>query len=139
MTLYTLIQNLKDVALCQPNIRLAEEGNVYDICNAQKANMYASFVITQGQHSEDSQMTYFNLTLFYIDRLDEDMESNRLQIQSIGKEILSNIIKTICQDYDIDCGEVRYQPFTQKFLDECAGVYATVTFEIMNEYCPELY
>lgn len=135
MTLYNVIRNLENFALAIPNIRTASDGDVYDAMNNNPTLQYGVFFITQNTHQEFEQMDRYGLTLFYIDRLDDTLEDNRLQIQSIGKEVLSTIIRDFCDEYDIDLPTMLYTPFTQKFKDLTAGVYVTIDLEIYKDSC----
>ena len=140
MTLYETIDWLKKIALKHPNIGSASEGNIYEYMNANPSVKYGVFFITQGTHSQDEMFNHFEFTLFYVDRLVDDMEENRLQIQSAGKEMLSNIITFFCEEFDAECDNITYQPFTQKFTDLTAGVYATITIDMPKDViCPEEY
>ena len=140
MTLYETIDLLKKIALKHPNIGSASEGNIYEYMNANPSVKYGVFFITQGTHSQDEMFNHFEFTLFYVDRLVDDMEENRLQIQSAGKEMLSNIITFFCEEFDAECDNITYQPFTQKFTDLTAGVYATITIDMPKDIiCPEEY
>lgn len=140
MNLFQTIDNIKNIALTQPNIRTASEGNVYSIMNTTPDIRYGVFVITQGTHRSDDVFNYFNFNFFYVDRLVDDMESNRLQIQSIGIQMLNNILNTFADEYDIDLNsDIQYNPFTQKFADETAGVYCTITLEVPKDGCAETY
>lgn len=139
MTLYTLVNTIKEIALKQPNVGSANEGNVYEI-NSNPSVQYANVTITQDSHTQDEMYDHYGFTIFYIDRLVDNMEANRLQIQSIGKEVLSNIITILEETYDVEHQEVRFQPFTQKFVDETAGIYVSVTFDTIREIiCGEDY
>ena len=140
MTLYETIDLLKKIALKHPNIGSASEGNIYEYMNANPSVKYGVFFITQGTHSQDEMFNHFDFTLFYVDRLVDDMEENRLQIQSIGKEILSNILTFFCEEFDAECENISFQPFTQKFLDLTAGIYSTITIDVPKDViCPEEY
>lgn len=140
MTLYETISVLKKLALTQPNVRDAKDGSIYDIMNANPSCQYSSVVITQNTHREVEMFDRYGLTIFYVDRLVDNLEGNRLQIQSIGKEVLSNMINTFCTDFDVECDEISYTPFTEKFVDECAGVYCSITLEIPKDTtCAEYY
>ena len=140
MTLYETIDWLKKIALKHPNIGSASEGNIYEYMNANPSVKYGVFFITQGTHSQDEMFNHFEFTLFYVDRLVDDMEENRLQIQSIGKEILSNILTFFCEEFDAECENISFQPFTQKFLDLTAGIYSTITIDVPKDIiCPEEY
>lgn len=140
MTLYQVIKGLERIALTHPNVRTAENGNIYEILNANPSVEYNAFVVTQNKHKDTDQFSYYGLTLFMVDRLVDDLESNRLQVQSMAKQLLSNIIMTFCNEYDIDVPTIVYQPFTQKFQDLTAGMYAQVEFEIpLDLVCAEEY
>lgn len=140
MTLYKLVEILKQIALRQPMIRTAGEGDIYDMMNANPSIDYGVFFITQQTHTQDERFDHYNLVLFYIDRLVSDLDDNRLQVQSIGKEVLTNIIRTIEEDYDIDAGTISYTTFTQRFHDECAGCYVQLVLDIPLDYlCAEEY
>lgn len=137
MTLYNIIEKLKYIALQQPNIRLAEEGSVYEIMNSNPSIKYNAFVISQQNHRKDEQFAYYTFNLFVIDRLVDDLESNRTQAQSMAIETLTNIIYTLENVYDVDIeNNMNFTTFTQKFADECAGAYLQITFQVEKElYC----
>lgn len=140
MTLYQIVEKLKEIAMKHPNIRTVGEGNIYDALNANPSIKYDVFYITQGTHTQDESFDHYHLTLFYISRLENDLDKNRLQIQSIGKEILRNVVKTFVTENDVEIDTISYTTFTQKFADECAGCYADVVFDIPLDYiCEENY
>lgn len=140
MTLYQVISLLKAIAQRQPNIRTVGEGNIYDALNANPSVDYDVFFITQQTHTQDEDFDHYNLTLFYVSRLDNNLDENRLQIQSIGKEILSNVIHTFENETSCELGTTSYTMFTQRFADECAGCYAQVIIDLPVDYlCEELY
>ena len=139
MTLYNIIDILKKIGLQQPNIRTAEEGSVYDILNANPSVKYNAFVISQQNHRKSEQFAYYTFNLFVVDRLVDDLESNRTQAQSMAIETLSNIIYTLENVYDVEIeSDMNFTTFTQKFKDECAGAYLQVTFICEKEiYCSD--
>lgn len=133
MTLLQLVDKLQTIGLSQPNVRTAGEGNIYDFLNNNPSVKYGVFFITQNSHIEYEDNERYGLTLFYVDRLEDDMESNRLRIQSHGKQVLSNILTMFCNSFDIDFPEATYTSFTQKFVDECAGCYVNILIEIYKD------
>lgn len=140
MTLYQVINILKGIANTQPNVRTVGEGNIYDTLNANPSIKYGVFFLTQGTHTQDDTWDHYNFSLFYVDRLENDMESNRVQIQSIGKEVISNVVRTFENEYECESSTISFTPFTQRFADECCGVYAQLTFDIIRDsYCEEVY
>lgn len=141
MTLYQITSYLKQIALSSPYIRTAEEGSVYTIMNGNPHSRYGVFVISQTQHRQDDIFDYYGFNMFVIDRLVDDLESNRLQIQSLAKEVLANTILTlITKFYGITHNELQFHPFTEKFVDLTAGQYVQVTFQVpRNLICPDDY
>ena len=140
MTLATIIETLKMIALKHPNVNSAYEGNIYEILNANPNNKYASVVITQQSHTTDEVYDHYGFVIFYVDRLLNDLDENRVQIQSCGKSMLGNIITFFCEEFEAECDNITYQPFTQKFVDMTCGVYCTITIDTVKDViCPEEY
>lgn len=133
MTLFEIVDILKKIALNQPNIRSVSDGSVYDALNNNPSVHYDVFHISQTTHQEDFETDYYGLQLFYISRLEDSLEDNRLQIQSIGKEILGNVIRTFSENFSIDYPTITYIPFTQRFNDLTAGVYCNVRLEVPKD------
>ena len=139
MTLYDLIHKLKDIALRLPNVRTFAEGSVYDVMNGKNNIEYDCIVLSQDTHRADESFNYFTFNIFYISRLVSDMEENRLQVQSLGIEVLNNLFNILSDKYDIEIeNNIQYNPFTQKFVDECCGVYASLVLNVPKEFlCAE--
>lgn len=109
-----------------PTIQMIVRGDAFKL-NACASAKYPAFAWVQGVHTltEDWRMLRVSLTLFYIDRLNEQQD-NTLQIQSAGVEALADILQR-CEGAGVYTdGQITYQPFTQRFADECAGVFANV-------------
>ena len=127
MTLFELINKLKDIAISKPNINYVGDGDVYTLNSLPNID-YSVFFITQNDHSIYQDTITYNLNLFYIDRI-SDSEDNVLNIQSDGMLQLTNIINTLVFSEDVDVeGEISFTPFIQRFADQCAGVYCNVRF-----------
>lgn len=133
MTLFQIIQILKQIALTQPNIKSATDGSIYEVMNTNPSVKYDVVHFSQTTHQSDEETDYYGLNIFYVSRLEDSLEDNRLQIQSIGKEVLDNIIRTFCENWNIDFPVITYTPFTQKFNDLCAGCYCNLRLEIPKE------
>lgn len=139
MTLFQIIESLKKIALTQPNIRTAMDGDVFDAMNANPSVKYGVFHVTQTTHTEDEQFDNYGFNLFVIDRLEVD-DTNRVSAQSTAKQILSNIIATFCETFDAEHEVITYQPFTQRFKDNTCGVWASVTMQVVKDYsCAEIF
>ena len=139
MTLFEIIKIIKDISLLQPNVRTASNGDIFDSLNGNPNVKYGVVHINQTTHNETETTDNYGLNVFYVDRLEVD-KNNQLQIQSTGKNIIGNIIHTLCEQFDVDCPNITYTPFTERFKDECAGVYANLTIQIVKDYsCAEQY
>ena len=137
MTLLEVVNELKAIGMSQPNVRSTGEGSVYTYMNGNRSSKYAVFFISQTQHRQDDEFDYYGFNLFHINRLDSTLENNRLQEQSIAKEVLSNIVKTFCTLHDAEVEQLVFHPFTEKFVDETCGMYVNVEFQIPIEYTCE--
>lgn len=133
--LLNIVDRLKEIAESVPSVNTAKEGNIYDIMNGNREIQYGVFVITQGTHRASETSMYFNFNLFYIDRLVDDLESNRLQVQSAAIEILRNIINEYVDENDFDRTEISFEVFSEKWVDLCAGAYANVSIVVPIDDC----
>lgn len=126
MTLYELTNKLLEIAKSKPNINYVGEGDIYELNQLPNIN-YSVFYITQGTHTVEENTAQYTLNLFYVDRL-TDTKDNRLIIQSNGIDAITNILNTLDYTEDIDLiYPLSFTPFNQRFADDCAGVFCTVT------------
>lgn len=138
MTLLEFIKILEGVASRQPAVKMIVQDSVFRL-NDNPSDKYGAFVWTQGQHSEglDSDFRTLRFSLFYVDRLLND-KSNQAEVQSTGVEVLSNVIRTLADEFGVN--EWSIDTFTQRFTDECAGAWATVSFLVpINGTCPAIF
>lgn len=133
MTLKEIITKIKKVAKKQCNIGYVCEGDIYSLNSLPNID-YSVIFITQQNHSITADLCEYNINLFYVDRLFGD-DTNRLDIQSHGITIINNIINELSStDIDVDVEyPVSFTTFTQRFTDECAGVFATIKITTDNE------
>lgn len=139
MTLSDTIRIIETVARLQPSVHTVVPNDIFAL-NAMPDAEFAVFGWTQGQHtiSPESSLANYSFTFFYIDRLTAD-QSNRMEIQSVGIQVLDNIIR-ILEDAGAQIGTHTYTTFSQRFVDECAGVYASVTLSVpLDGICGEGY
>jgi hypothetical protein len=131
MTLEETIRTLEAVALQQQSVAMVIDNDIFKL-NAIPNAKYAVFAYTQGEHltSVSGDLATYRLTLFYVDRLLAD-KSNQTQIQSTGTQVLRNIL-TMMSELDFQVDNMPIQPFTQQFVDECAGVYCSVAIGAAN-------
>lgn len=140
MTLFNLIHTIKHIALNQPNVRTFIEGDIYENLNSNPSVNYNCICLTQSNHTTNGDFSQFGFNIFFVGRLVDDMEDNRLQTQSIGIEVINNILKVLEEVYDIEYSNPTFTTFTERFADECAGVYCSVTLITEKEiYCAEGY
>ena len=137
MTLKQVITELCKIALTQHNVRTAGYNDLYGALNTDASIQYDVWFVTQNQHQSEGDFDRYGLNLFYISRLENTDGDNELQIQSIGKEVIDNVVKIFCELYDAEVyGVTYYQPFTQRFASLTAGIYAIITLEVpKNSIC----
>ena len=130
MTLTETIRQIETVASGTPSVSSIVRNDIFRLNTLPDAE-YAVFGWTQGIHtaSVESSLVTFNFTLFYIDRLRAD-KRNELEIQSVGIQVLDNIIRTLNENGVYADNEYTFQTFRQRFLDECAGVFASVRLQV---------
>lgn len=129
----------KAVSLIQPNVRQSGEGDIVKNLNGNKRNKWNYTNIHLDYAEESDGMMRYNCVLVYASRLDDDLESNRLQLQNLAILSLQNIIRGMAEELDLEVGTIQYRTFTQRFGDETAGAYATVIFEEAVDECYEEY
>ena len=138
MTLQDVIRIMEKAASVQPGIAMLVRNDIFRL-NGYADARYGVFAWTQQQHQQVSDdLIRYSFSLFYVDRLTAD-KSNQVAVQSAGIEILGNVIRTM-QDAGCYPNQATFTTFNQRFLDECAGVFCNVSFEVpVAAYCPEEY
>ena len=138
MTLLETIRLIEQVAAAQPSVNMIVENDIFKL-NACPDALYGVFAFVQGQHSKsaDSDFITYNFSLFYVDRLKAD-KSNQLEVQSVAAQTLGNILRTI-DEYYLEVADYTLQPFNQRFSDECAGMYASVSLQALDSPCGETF
>ena len=130
MTLTEVIHTIEAVAGGQPTIHSIVRNDIFRL-NTYPDAKYSVFGWTQGQHAADisSSLITYRFTFFYIDRLTHD-KSNQVEIQSVGLQVLDNIIRLLEQNGVYSATEWTYTTFNQRFTGETAGVFASVAFQV---------
>ena len=138
MTLQQVIKAIEVLASEQPSVNMIVRNDIFRL-NSKSDARYGVFGWTQGQHSTsvDSSLFTYSFTLFYVDRLKND-KGNEIEVQSVGIQTLDNILKGL-DDLGISANSTySFQTFNQRFLDECAGVFCSVSFQVpATSICPE--
>lgn len=135
MNLYQTVQYILSVAKAQPNVGLAYEGDVYDLNELQNI-AYPAVVVAQNTHAESGEWRGYGFNIFYVDRLTDD-KKNRLEIQNIALEVLSNIYKVLVESGFEVQGEMRFHPFDERFDAECAGMYMELVLQSEESLCAD--
>lgn len=138
MTLFDTINAIEKVASRQKAVHTLVRNDIFRI-NAKPDVRYGALAWTQGQHSSSGSMWKFSFSLIYVDRLTND-KSNQTEVQSVGIATIENILRTLEEKNIFPVDGYSFQAFNQRFLDECAGVFCNVTFEVGKDtVCPETY
>ena len=138
MTLLETIRLIERIAAGQPAVGMVVRNDVFRLNSFSDAR-YGVFAWTQGQHETDADGAFFtySFTFFYVDRLTED-KGNEIEVQSTGVQTLGNIIRALDENGAL-AGDWTYTTFNQRFLDECAGVFASVSLRVHADGpCPDL-
>jgi len=131
-----VVNELIKIALTQHNVRSAGYGDIYNFMNTTPNIKYNVFYVTPAQMQSEEEFDRITLNLFHISRLENLEGDNILQLHSISKEVLDNVVKIFCEEFDTDTyGTTYYQMFNQRFQDLCCGCYMTVTLLIPKSLC----
>ena len=140
MTLQQVIKAFEVVASQQPSVNMIVRNDIFRL-NSKSDARYGVFGWTQGQHSSsaESSMVTYSFTFFYVDRLKNDV-SNQIEVQSVGIQTLDNILRKL-DDMGIYVNSTyNFQTFNQRFLDECAGVFCSLTLQVpVMSLCSESF
>jgi hypothetical protein len=140
MTLSQCTHVIENVAAVQPSVNMIVRNDIFRL-NSYPDARYGVFAWLQGRHSFDVEgdLVRYRYTFFYADRLTAD-HGNELEVQSVGVETLSNIVRRLAELGVPAVGEMDFTAFNQRFVDECAGVYSTLTFEVPTGFvCGEVF
>lgn len=132
MNLKQVIRAIERVAAGQPAVGSIVRNDIFRL-NAAPSVKYGVFAWLQGEHrtSLDSSLMEWNFTFFYADRLTEN-KGNEIEVQSVGVETLENILRTL-EDLGVYAGEHAFNTFNQRFSDECAGVWCSVSLAVPKD------
>ena len=142
MTLEHLLHSIANYGISRKIINYSAAGSsIADLNNKSVREYPILFTAPTGSHSVTRDTTQFTLTLYYIDRLEED-SSNDIAIYSTAIEQLKNIITGIGEiDGVIDVSEeYSIENFidTETLSDRCAGAYSTIEIITLNDViCPD--
>lgn len=133
MTLLETIRQIEGAAMRQPSVNMIVRSDVFRLNDAPQQK-YGVFAWLQRQHSGSiaSDLLTYGFTFFYVDRLTED-QHNRTEIQSVGVQTLDNIIRSL-SDAGLEASSWNFTAFSQRFADECAGVYCNVELSVPRDY-----
>lgn len=138
MTLQNLLTKISQLAINQELVNCAQAGT--DIYNLNVGTIEAYPVLFSsptGSHRVGENTTVYTITVYYIDRLLSD-SSNDLDIISIGIEQLKNLIRGIEEIEGVVNVEREYNIVsfteTERLSDKCAGDYATIEVEVLNDF-----
>ena len=139
MTLSDVIKIMEARASLYPDVNMIVRNDVFRI-NKAPDRKYGIFAWTQQEHStsmENDLMSY-RFWLFYVDRLMENRR-NEIEIQSVGIKTLDSLIRDVAQ-FDIIADGWSFNTFNQRFVDECAGVWCNVAFNVpISSLCPDMF
>lgn len=140
MTLNKAVRLIERVAMAQPSVNMIVRNDVFRL-NTYADARYGVFAWLQNQHIAQlgSDLMTYQFTFFYVDRLVPD-KSNELEIQGTGIRTINNIVSTLEKYGLYASSDVTFQTFNQRFEDECAGVFASVSFESTKaDVCSEQF
>lgn len=136
MTLEEIYEIIKALAFKQPNVhQFVDE---FEYLNREDTK-YSAVICQQQEHNVFEDRITYNFYIGYADRLN-DKKNNKIQIQSIGIQLINNIVNSLLNNEDLDLVTIgRIIPVTQKFSAECACVYGLLSITVPMYRCEILY
>ena len=126
MTLLELTNLIKDSARKQDSVHTIVDNDIYRL-NELADVRYGAFAYTQNIHTSSIDRDYiaYDLTLFYVDLVREDL-SNQIEVQSTAIEVLESILQDLYATGVVIDGDYSFQPFYERFTDFCTGCFVQV-------------
>lgn len=136
MTLVEVVKAIETAAISEPSVALIIPNDIFRL-NAKPDAEYGVFGWTQQQHTLAGDLLTFAFSLFYVDRLTED-KRNELEVQSVGISTISDVLRKLEAAGVYLDGDAQFNTFNQRFVDECAGVWANVRLQVPAGWvCPD--
>lgn len=131
-----IVKIIKNISLALPDVQSFYTGDVYEV-NADQSVKYGSVVLTNQEHTFDNinDRFQYNFVLFYIDRLTDD-EANRVDVHTAAVSALKAIVQHL-EDYNVIINDFKFNLFRERFNDQCAGAYATLSVVVEANDCTE--
>lgn len=132
MNYKNIIKEIENFSIKHNLVNSFVEGdNVYDINSND--NLYPVIYLTPKPHQLNHPTSVYNFYIYYVDRLLND-RANRINVQNSGIKSLNDIIFKIIELENTDVTyPVTLTVFTEKFSDECAGVFGEISIETYND------
>ncbi len=142
MTLLELTQEIERVALSSPLVGYASTESHIEVLNdVTVANYPAVVIVPDGTHTVKRDTITFHVTVFYIDRLTEDLR-NSAQVFSAGVQVLTELFRKLEESAGIVkvSDTIEMQNFLddrrERMADTCGGTWAAAEITVNNiEWC----
>jgi hypothetical protein len=127
MNYFELVTNILTTAKKHKYIEEVYYGDIYEFENLP-SRRYSNFVLSVQNNTTSTDTTTYTFNAFVTDRL-TDNKSNTLEVQSLSKTILEQILAECFDSLD----STTYTFWTEKFNDLCAGCYVTFSVTLPKE------
>ena len=129
MNLQVIYDTIKGYALGTRNVETFTIGDPYTVWNSLNM-VYGAFNVNLNYIRRSGDYDVMNLTLYYGGKLKND-SSNVYEEQSIGMNVIFNVIRHLKDEFETDSyEEIQVSPFWQQFADLLAGAYADVNIYV---------
>ena len=131
MNYFQLVSSILKTAKAHEFVQEVSYGDIYEFENSGERK-YINVVLSAQNATTDGDVTTYSFNLFATDRLTDD-KSNKLEVQSLCKTILSQIMAKEVEEYAVTLSGVNYTFWTEKFNDLCAGCYVSFAVSLPTE------
>ncbi len=98
-----------------------------------KEKLYPIAQFTPGVHRLGNPLNTFTFTIFYIDKLLND-KSNTVDAQDAGFKFTADLLRYVQEVLDVELDFPEITAYTEKFADDCAGTFCTVSFRVFTNW-----
>ena len=127
MNYFELVKTILETAKKHKYIEEVNYGDIYEF-NNQPTRKYSNFSLFCQSCNDSGDTTTYTFVAYVTDRLLDD-SSNKLEVQSLSKTILEQILAECFDSLD----STTYTFWTEKFNDLCAGCYVTFSVTLPKE------
>ena len=131
MNYYELTKIIENTSLQHPFINSFFTDR-YSLIGGEDDIKYGVISLLNETHRIGSNVSVFNFKIIFADRLTDD--NNKIQLQSVGIQAITEICNALRVKYDLDITEdLSIDLYEGQFADECAGAISSISILVRSD------